>query len=132
MLAADLDLTYLTKFEEIPSPADDPIRYVKDEATGAPAERAVGTLRWSRDVWTANLIWRYIGSHDDGNYEAQNTFDLTVVWDAPWGGDISAGVRNLTDEDPVIDRITGYDSDVILPLYDVAGRTPFLTYRHEF
>lgn len=131
-LAADLQLTYLTKFEEIPSAADDPIRYIKDEWTGSPAERAVGTLRWSRDVWTANLIWRYIGDHGDGDYKSQSTWDLTVVWDAPWGGDISAGVRNLTDEDPVIDRITGYDSDVILPLYDVAGRTPFLTYRHEF
>lgn len=132
-LFADLELTYLTKFEEIPSAADDPIRYIEDEATGSPAERAVGTLRWSRDVWTANLIWRYIGSHDEGDYEAQSTFDLTVVWDTPWGGgDISAGVRNLTDEDPVIDRISGYDSDFVLLLYDVAGRTPFLTYRHEF
>ena len=132
VLAADVDLTYLTKFEEIPSAADDPIRYIEDEATGSPAERAVGTLRWSRDVWTANLIWRYIGSHDDGDYEAQSTFDLTVVWDAPWGGDITAGVRNLTDEDPVIDRVSGYNDSVVLLLYDVAGRTPFLTYRHEF
>ncbi len=131
-LFADVELTYLTKFEEIPSAADDPIRYVQDEATGAPAERAVGTLRWSRDVWTANLIWRYIGDHDEGDYEAQSTFDLTVVWDTPWGGDISAGVRNLTDEDPVIDRVSGYNDTAVLPLYDVAGRTPFLTYRHEF
>ena len=132
VLTADLDLTYLTKYEEVPSPADDPIQYIKDEASGAPAERAVGTLRWSRDVWTANFIWHYIGDHDQGDYEAQSTFDVTVVWDAPWGGDITAGVRNLTDEDPVIDRVSGYNDSTVLVLYDVAGRTPFLTYRHEF
>ena len=132
VLAADLEATILTSYEEIPSPADDPIDYVKDEASGAPAERIEGTLRWSRDVWTANLIWRYIGDHDEGDYEDQSTWDVTVVWDAPWGGAISAGVRNLTDEDPVIDRVSGYNADVILPLYDVAGRVPFLTYRHEF
>ena len=132
VLAADLEATVLTSYEEIPSAADDPIDYVADEATGAPAERIEGTLRWSRDVWTTNLIWRYIGDHDEGDYAGQSTFDVTVVWDAPWGGEISAGVRNLTDEDPVIDRISGYNADFVLPLYDVAGRVPYLTYRHEF
>ena len=132
VLAADLEATVLTSYEEIPSAADDPIDYVKEERTGAPAERIEGTLRWSRDVWTANFIWRYIGEHDEGNYDDLSTFDLTVVWDSPWGGEISAGVRNLTDEDPVIDNVSGWDADTGLELYDVAGRVPFLTYRHEF
>ena len=132
VLAADLEATVLTSYEEIPSTADDPIDYVKEERTGAPAERIEGTLRWSRDVWTANLIWRYIGDHDEGDYDDLSTFDLTVVWDSPWGGEISAGVRNLTDEDPVIDSVSSWDPDVGLELYDVAGRVPFLTYRHEF
>ena len=132
VLAADLEATVLTSYEEIPSAADDPIDYVKEERTGAPAERIEGTLRWSRDVWTANLIWRYIGDHDEGDYDDLSTFDLTVVWDSPWGGEISAGVRNMTDEDPVIDSVSGWDPDVGLELYDVAGRVPFLTYRHEF
>ena len=132
VLAADLEATLLTKFEEIPSEADDPIDYVAEERAGAPAERIVGSLRWSRDVWTTNLIWRYIGDHDEGDYEDLSTWDVTVVWDTPWGGDISAGVRNLTDEDPVIDSVSGWDDGIVLELYDVAGRVPFITYRHEF
>lgn len=131
-LAADLEATLLTRFEEIPSEADDPIDYIAEERAGAPAERIVGSLRWSRDVWTTNLIWRYIGDHDEGDYEDVSTWDVTVVWDTPWGGDISAGVRNLTDEDPVIDSVSGWDDNIVLELYDVAGRVPFITYRHEF
>ena len=131
-LAVDLEATLLTKFEEIPSEADDPIDYVAEERAGAPGERITGSLRWSRDVWTTNLIWRYIGDHDEGDYEALSTWDVTVVWDTPWGGDISAGVRNLTDEDPVIDSVSGWDDSIVLELYDVAGRVPFITYRHEF
>ena len=50
----------------------------------------------------------------------------------PWNGEISAGMRNVMDEmPPAHDDGSGWDSDAI-ELYDVAGRVPFIKYRHSF
>ncbi len=58
--------------------------------------------------------------------------DLNVTYSTPWGGEVSFGARNLTDEDPEIDDVSGYVDTVTRPLYPVAGRVPYLTYSHSF
>ena len=54
------------------------------------------------------------------------------MWFNQWGGELSIGVRNLTNEKPPIDTVAGYDDEVVLELYDVAGRVPFASYKHTF
>jgi iron complex outermembrane receptor protein len=93
------------------------------------------STRWMMNDWTVNYSLRYIDDTDGvstGKYEDMMTHDLNVTWATPWGGEISAGARNITDEDPPIDTVASYDSEVVLDMYDVAGRIPYLTYRHFF
>ena len=67
-----------------------------------------------------------------GEYDAYDRHDLNVTWEAPWGGEISVGARNITDEDPILDDQDGWISDVSQDLYSVRGRVPYFSYRHFF
>ena len=58
--------------------------------------------------------------------------DLNVTWVTPWDGELSFGARNITDEDPSISSDGSYDDTTVLTLYDVAGRTPYVSYKHFF
>ncbi|MCG8435214.1 MAG: TonB-dependent receptor, partial [Gammaproteobacteria bacterium] len=93
------------------------------------------TTRWTMGDWTVNYIYRYIDETEGvstGDYDDFTTHDLNVTWTTPWDAELSVGARNITDEDPPIDSVAGYDDEVVLELYDVAGRVPYLTYRHFF
>ncbi len=94
------------------------------------------TLRWSWEQWVVNYNYRYIDEHEGATegskYPSYDNMDINVTWQNPWGGDLSFGVRNLTDEDPSIDNISGYDSEIVLDLYDVNGRLPYISYKHQF
>ncbi|MCE2462277.1 MAG: hypothetical protein J4F38_16080 [Pseudomonadales bacterium] len=116
-----MEATKLDEYELTPNPFDPPTDILDDN--GSPDRRGAVTVRWSRDTLTLNYIWRFIGPH--GNYSSHHTSDVIGVYGFRWGGEIAGGVRNLMDEDPGIDEVNGWD-DI------VAGRVPFISYRHSF
>ncbi|EGQ8142926.1 TonB-dependent receptor [Vibrio parahaemolyticus] len=64
-----------------------------------------------------------------GHISSQTTWNIAYNYLAPWDAKLTAGVRNLTDEDPAFesDGVT-YNSD----LYSIQGRVYFLKYSQNF
>ncbi|HHB1593192.1 TPA: TonB-dependent receptor plug domain-containing protein [Vibrio campbellii] len=64
-----------------------------------------------------------------GKIPSYTTFNVAYNYMAPWDAKLTAGVRNLTDEDPAFesDGVT-YNSD----LYSIQGRVFFLNYSQNF
>lgn len=129
VLGIDVEGTKLDDYEITPSPVDEKEDLIDNSLY--PDRRAVVTVRWQRDTLTVNYIWRFIGHH--GAYESHHTSDITGVYSTRWGGDITLGVRNIADEQPEVDKELGWNDDANY-LYDagVAGRVPFIRYRHTF
>ena len=123
----DAEATKLDEYEFVPSPVDDPTDLLDENLF--PDGRASLTAKWNRNALTVNYIWRFIRNH--GDYGSYHTSDLTVAYGLPWDGELTVGVRNMTDEDPIISEADRWDSDAIY-LYDVSGRVPFASYRHVF
>ena len=132
--ALDAEWSHVLKYEETTLPGADPLKLEGEEEH--PDNRLNVSLRWQIADFTVNYIMRWIdetgGATATSKYPSFTTHDVTAVWHMPWGGDLTMGVRNLTDEDPSFDNEVGYDDDIVLELYDVAGRVPFLTYKHSF
>lgn len=126
-MSIDIEASKLEEYEFTPSPVD-PATDLLDENLN-PDRKAVITLKWQRDVLTLNYIWRFTGNH--GDYRSHHTSDVTGVYALPWGGEVSAGVRNMFDEEPAISEADRWN-DGALYLYGVAGRVPFFSYRHTF
>ena len=102
-----------------------------------PENRANFTLRYGIENLTVSYIYSWIDGHKDVtlDYEEWDTHDINVVWNSPWGSDVSVGVRNLTDENPVLERNGGWNSTTsrhALELYSVAGRMYTASLRHSF
>jgi iron complex outermembrane receptor protein len=57
-------------------------------------------------------------------------FDLQGTWDAPWNGRVTAGIRNLFDEDPPI-AFTAFANSFDWS-YDVPGRFVYVSYSQKF
>ena len=128
VVSVDVEATKLDDYDITPNPFD-PTTDLLD-TNGYPDRRAAITARWSRDTLTLNYIWRFTGHHD--NYPSHHTSDLIGVYGGRWGGEVTVGVRNLMDEAPCLDEVNGWDDGISLLLYDVAGRVPFVSYRHSF
>ena len=64
--------------------------------------------------------------------DSYNRHDLTFNWVTPWDGSMTLGVRNIADEDPVLENGDTWEDNPGLFLYDVAGRTWFASYKHNF
>ncbi len=64
-----------------------------------------------------------------GNIPSYTTYNLVYNYLAPWDAKFTAGIRNLTDEDPSFesDGVT-YNED----LYSIQGRVYFLNYSQNF
>ena len=132
-LEIEVEASRIEKFNITPSPGEDQFDIVATE--GAPQNRGTLTARFQTGPYILNYFWRHIGKHrgaGDGRYPLYSTHDVTAVWATPWGGEVTLGVRNALDEDPAYDDVNGYDDGTVLLLYDVAGRTPFIRYRHNF
>ena len=103
---------------------------------GVPEYRYNFDLRWTYNDWTVSYAYHFIdgfeGATAVSKYDSYNTMDLNVTWNTPWNGEISVGARNLTDEDPEIDSSGSYSDTTVLYLYDVAGRVPYVSYKHFF
>ncbi len=107
--------------------------------SGFPSHRAHGTLRMVRNGLTVSWYTHYISSFENysgtGKYRQWLSHDVTVDWPQVFGIpglELTAGVRNLTDRGPSIDPVGGYISSVVLDLYTVAGRVPFLNLQYSF
>ncbi|WP_446831572.1 TonB-dependent receptor domain-containing protein [Candidatus Foliamicus sp.] len=95
---------------------------------------------------SAAVVWNY-GNHAVSGYihhvsgfgvpeaefalSAHTEVDLFYHWATPWGGRVSIGVSNLTDEDPELGSFSSplpqaYD------LYSLDGRIIHASYRHTF
>lgn len=132
-LSFNLQASRIEKFNITPSPGEDQFDLVGAE--GAPQNRGTFNANFQSGIYSLSYFWRNIGKHrgaGTGRYPIHNTHDVTAVALVPWGGELTIGVRNFTDEDPAYDDVNGYDDGTVLPLYDVAGRTPFIRYRHTF
>lgn len=64
-----------------------------------------------------------------GHISSQTTFNAVYNYSAPWDATFTAGVRNITDEDPSFasDGVSYDDS-----LYSIQGRVFFLNYSQNF
>ena len=126
-VSIDIEASKLVEYEFTPSPVDPPTDLL--DANLNPDRKAAMTIKWQRDVLTLNYIWRFTGNH--GDYRSHHTSDITGVYGLPWSGEVSVGIRNMFDEGPAISEADRWDDQALL-LYDVAGRVPFLKYRHSF
>lgn len=63
-----------------------------------------------------------------GKLDAWLTHDLTATYFTDYG-DVSLAIRNLTNEDPILDSDGNWADD---QLYDNLGRVTTLTYKVEF
>jgi iron complex outermembrane recepter protein len=56
--------------------------------------------------------------------------DLQGTWHTPWRGELTVGIRNITDRDPSLNPAmdVGYDRN----LYEPWGRTPYIRYTQDF
>jgi iron complex outermembrane receptor protein len=115
------------------------------------------STNWQLGDWGATLTARYLSAIDEdcslpvffGNPslcsnvngspqfpDGENTmdetwyFDLQGTWDAPWNGRVTAGVRNLFDEDPPTSYSTFANS--FDPSYDIPGRFWYVQYSQKF
>jgi len=57
-------------------------------------------------------------------------FDVQASWDSPWNARLTAGIRNVFDEDPPVSFSTFAGS--FDPSYEVPGRFWYLRYRQTF
>ena len=104
---------------------------------GYPEDRVNASLRLTRDTYTVNYNMNYIGAHgeeDVNDFESYMTHDITVEYRTPYNLDITAGVVNFTDEEPVIDPLEGWNAtdDITKYLYDLAGRRTFVRLTYNF
>lgn len=134
MFRFDLEWSHMLTYDEQTNPLQPAVDRPGTE--GFPENRTNFSTRYSANDFTVNYNMRWIDEHDGvtaaGKYDDYMTHDITLVWHTPWEGDLTVGIQNFTDEDPVIDSASGYDDEVTLLLYSVKGRTPFLTYKHSF
>lgn len=105
---------------------------------GYPADRINTSVRLNTGDFTVSLNSQYIASFDNPNetekYDSYLRHDFTVNWIDAFnvsGLDVTAGVRNITEEEPVVDP-EGYDRDITLNLYSPNGRIPFVNFKYLF
>jgi iron complex outermembrane receptor protein len=101
----------------------------------APDDRATFAANWNYGDHTVALQTYWIdGTGPEGPTRVASfvNHNLTYIYRASWDADISVGVRNLADRDPSFSSTWGRTSTNEADLYDVYGRTPFITYKQRF
>ena len=100
-----------------------------------PDERATFFGNWNYgDHMLAIQSYWVDGSGPDNSTHVPSfvNHNITYVYHASWDADISVGIRNLANSDPSISGSWGRTSTNEADLYDVYGRTPFITYKQRF
>ena len=110
-----------------------------------PDMRAQGILGWSMGMHTVNLTVDYVAAHDeftnvtpDGmltktgeDLDTWTTLNLSYRLDTESFGSVKVGARNLTNEDPVLDKDGKFARDHY-DLYDPTGRMLYAEYTMTF
>lgn len=129
-----LEYSGLEQYDETSTPISPVVEQLGKE--GFPEFRYNAGIRWSMNDWTVSYAYHYIdgfeGATPSSSYDDWDSMDLNVTWSTPWDGELSFGARNITDEDPSIDSSGSYSDATVLYLYDVAGRVPYVSYKHFF
>ena len=109
-----------------------------DVAGDAQLPKWRGTLANQYSFGDFTFAWNinYIDSQDTAlspnlnRLPSWTTHDVQVNWYAPWGGQVTAGVNNVGDKDPVLDpgELRGFNFN----LYDAYGRVPYVRYTQTF
>jgi iron complex outermembrane receptor protein len=141
---ANMLWTHNLKFEQA-AYYTGPIQETKGFYT-QPEDRAQIVLTWGWKQHNVSFVTDYIGEHSeadfivvspggdasletsDKNLDSWTTFNLSYSFDAEKWGVIKIGARNLTDEDPVLDKSGKYDRD-LYDLYDATGRVIYAEYK---
>lgn len=132
----NLDVSYVLEYnseEYFDGPVNDMIG-----RNGMPQIRSTWTVDWTFGDHSASVVTQYIDSQAErtdpntykqiGHLTSQTTFDVSYAYATSWNGKVSVGIRNLTDEEPVLDSDLEYDAS----LYNLYGRTFVLTYTQKF
>lgn len=99
------------------------------------------TFNWSRDDWTAQVLWRLIGSTDDDddgtvyfveNIGTKHYFDAVVAYQFAGNYQVTFGIDNLLDSDPPILGDNQEQTNTYPATYDVFGRTFYVTGKMRF
>lgn len=141
----DLNLTWvhIIDYDEQTTPDSDVDRLAGTEngSDPFPENRVNTSFRLSRENLTFTWNMTYIDSFENvsetDEYDSWLGHDITANWVGAFGVDgldLTAGVLNLTEEDPSIDPnpSAGYNDSVVLQLYSVAGRIPFVNFKYRF
>ncbi len=102
-----------------------------------PDSRATFNMNWNYGDHTVSLQSYWIAStqnsasdSDFGRIPSFTNHNLSYIYHASWDADITVGVRNLADKGPSLDTVVA--GSTAPSLYDVYGRTPFITYKQRF
>ena len=111
-----------------------------------PEDRMQAVLRWDFKQHNVTLVVDYIGPHSEADFvevgddgvatletsskelDSWTTLNLSYSYDAGRLGAIKVGARNLTNEDPVLDRNDKFERD-LYDLYDNTGQVFYFQYK---
>ena len=130
---AQLEWSRFLKYDLQNSADDEVIDFITE--AGYPEDRINAVVRLTRDAFTVNYAMNFIGSHGDGeieDYGSYMTHDVTFEYRTQWNVDLTLGVQNFTDEEPIIDSISSYNDSITGILYDLAGRRYFARLQYNF
>ena len=130
------DLTYVLTYED-EEYFDGPVNNMVGR-NGLPDYRFTWVVDWSFGDHGASLLTQHIAGQAEtidpttyeeiGSLPSQTTFDVSYHYTSSWNGKFTLGVRNITNEDPVLDKNLAYDSS----LYNLYGRTYTASYTQKF
>ena len=98
------------------------------------------TVNYARNNWTAQVVWRHIGSTDDDdenntyfveNLDSEDYIDASARYEFSNGMSLMAGVDNLMDSNPPILGDNQEQANTYPATYDVFGRTYFVRFGWE-
>jgi iron complex outermembrane receptor protein len=109
---------------------------------GLPERKINVAFTWSLDNHAVNLNVNHTASTYEetttdatgtiftpvGSLDSYTITNLNYTYNTPWDLDLTVGVNNLTDEDPVLDEDLGYDDT----LYSRVGRVYFAGLKYKF
>ncbi|MCL1037724.1 TonB-dependent receptor [Shewanella submarina] len=136
-----VELSHVLEYKSKSTPESD--WFEESGLQDRPDWRGNATLRWDMDNWSAAWATYWIGAQESGNEEYGVTYladipnyfkhNVQFTYTHDWDGSITMGVNNAFDKQAP----TWYDGfydyrDVNIGLYDVLGRTWFLSVNQKF
>jgi len=137
-----LQWVHILSFEEQNTVDSDVVERVNTSIrgdTGFPENRINTNLRLNTGDLTFSFNSQFIDSFEnpseDGEYESWLSHDVTINWLNAFnvdGLEFTAGVQNITEEEPSIDSTGTYDATIVLSQYSLYGRVPFVNFKYSF